>query len=299
MNEKKLFIATSSFAKDYPKLLSDLKKNKVNFQLNPLGKKLKKSEILKYAINSTHLIAGTEKYDLEILNKLKHLRLIFRLGSGTENIDLDFALKKNIKILKPKITLEKAVGELTIGLILNLLRKINTHDKNLKLKIWKKEMGNLLYKKNVGIIGYGKIGRYVGKLVKAFGAKILINDVKNFKNKTNLKNIFRNSDIVTIHSNFIKKDFKLINKNYLKLLKKNAIIINTSRSEILDYEYLYYLLKHNKIRGAALDVFDIEPYYGKLIKLQNTILTPHIGSYASEIRNQMEKEAVKSIIKHR
>ena len=299
MNEKKLFIATSSFAKDYPKLLSDLKKNKVNFQLNPLGKKLKKSEILKYAINSTHLIAGTEKYDLEILNKLKHLRLIFRLGSGTDNIDLDSALKKNIKILKPKITLEKAVGELTIGLILNLLRKINTHDKNLKLKIWKKEMGNLLYKKNVGIIGYGKIGRYVGKLVKAFGAKILINDVKNFKNKTNLKNIFRNSDIVTIHSNFIKKDFKLINKNYLKLLKKNAIIINTSRSEILDYEYLYYLLKHNKIRGAALDVFDIEPYYGKLIKLQNTILTPHIGSYASEIRNQMEKEAVKSIIKHR
>ncbi len=299
MNEKKLFIATSSFAKDYPKLLSDLKKNKVNFQLNPLGKKLKKSEILKYAINSTHLIAGTEKYDLEILNKLKHLRLIFRLGSGTDNIDLDSALKKNIKILKPKITLEKAVGELTIGFILNLLRKINSQDKNLKIKVWKKEMGNLLYKKNVGIIGYGKIGSYVGKLVKAFGAKILINDVKNFKNKTNLKNIFRNSDIVTIHSNFIKKDFKLINKNYLKLLKKNAIIINTSRSEILDYEYLYYLLKHNKIRGAALDVFDIEPYYGKLIKLQNTILTPHIGSYASEIRNQMEKEAVKSIIKHR
>ena len=299
MNEKKLFIATSSFAKDYPKLLSDLKKNKVNFQLNPLGKKLKKSEILKYAINSTHLIAGTEKYDLEILNKLKHLRLIFRLGSGTDNIDLDSALKKNIKILKPKITLEKAVGELTIGFILNLLRKINSQDKNLKIKVWNKEMGNLLYKKNVGIIGYGKIGSYVGKLVKAFGAKILINDVKNFKNKTNLKNIFRNSDIVTIHSNFIKKDFKLINKNYLKLLKKNAIIINTSRSEILDYEYLYYLLKHNKIRGAALDVFDIEPYYGKLIKLQNTILTPHIGSYASEIRNQMEKEAVKSIIKHR
>ena len=299
MNKKKLFIATSSFAKDYPKLLNDLRKNKVQFQLNPLGKKLNKSEILKYAINSTHLVAGTEKYDVEILNKLKHLRLIFRLGSGTENIDLDFALKKNIKILKPKITLEKAVGELTIGLILNLLRKINTHDKNLKLKIWKKEMGNLLYKKNVGIIGYGKIGNYVGKLAKAFGANILINDVKNIKNKTNLKNIFKYSDIVTIHSNFIKQNFKLINKKYLKFLKKNSIIINTSRSEIIDYEYLYYLLKHNKIRGAALDVFDIEPYYGKLIKLQNTILTPHIGSYASEIRNQMEKEAVKSIIKHR
>ena len=107
------------------------------------------------------------------------------------------------------------------------------------------------------------------------------------------------NEIQEVRLYFIKKDFKLINKNYLKLLKKNAIIINTSRSEILDYEYLYYLLKHNKIRGAALDVFDIEPYYGKLIKLQNTILTPHIGSYASEIRNQMEKEAVKSIIKHR
>ena len=95
-----------------------------------------------------------------------------------------------------------------------------------------------------------------------------------------------------------KNNHHLLNKNYLKLLKKTSYIINTSRPELIDYDFLYILLKNKKIKGAALDVFYNEPYNGKFCNLKNVILTPHIGSYASEIRNEMETEAVNFIIKN-
>ena len=296
--ENKVFIATSSFGKIDKNILKTLRK-KFTVKLNPLGRKLNSSELIVNAQDCTHIIAGTEIYDKQVIEKLKNLKFIFRLGSGVDNIDIDFLKKKKIKILKSTVTLEKAVGELTLGLVLNLLRKILNQDKNIRKNIWKKEMGNLLFGKTLGIIGYGKIGKYVEKIFKPLGAKILINDIRKIdtKNKVSLVKIIKKSDILTIHSNYTKKNYKLINKKYLRLFKKDSLIINTSRPEILDYDYLFNLLKNKKIKGAALDVFEKEPYYGKFVKLDNVILTPHIGSYASEIRNEMEFEAVKKLIK--
>tara|TARA_A100001015_G_scaffold295528_1_gene374629 strand:- start:181 stop:1074 length:894 start_codon:yes stop_codon:yes gene_type:complete len=295
---KKLFIATSTFDAENQGLLKVLKINKVKFNLNPLKRKLNSKELIRYSENATHIIAGTELYNKEILSKLKNLKMIFRLGSGIDNIDLGIAGIKKIKVIKSEVTLEKAVGELTVGLIINLLRKISLHNQNLKKNIWKKQMGNLLFGKTVGIVGYGKIGKYVEKILKNFGVKILINDKKKVKNKTSLKNLIINSDIITLHTNYNNENLNLLNKNNLKFLKKNSIIVNTSRPEIIDYNYLYKILKLKRIKGAALDVFNKEPYSGKFRLLDNTILTPHIGSYAKEIRVAMEKEAVNSIIKN-
>ena len=295
---KELFIATSTFDTENQGFLKVLKKNKVKFNLNPLKRKLNSKELIRYSENATHIIAGTELYNKEILSKLKNLKVIFRLGSGIDNIDLGIAKIKKIKIIKSKVTLEKAVGELTVGLIINLLRKISLHDQNLKKNIWKKQMGNLLFGKTVGIVGYGKIGRYVEKILKNFGVKILINDKKKIKNKISLKNLIIDSDIITLHTNYNNENLNLLNKNNLKFLKKNSIIVNTSRPEIIDYNYLYKILKLKRIKGAALDVFNKEPYEGKFQLLDNTILTPHIGSYAKEIRVAMENEAINTIIEN-
>ena len=295
---KKLFIATSSFDTEDQGLLKLLKKNKVKFNLNPLKRKLNSTELIYYARNATHIIAGTEIYNKEIIYKLKDLKMIFRLGSGIDNIDLNYTKIKKIKVIKSKVTLEKAVGELTVGLMINLLRKISLHDQNLKKNLWKKQMGNLLFGKTIGIIGYGKIGKYVKKILKNFGVIVLINDQKKMKNNTLLKNLITKSDIITLHTNYNNNNFNLLNKKNLKFMKKNSLIINTSRPEVIDYDYLYELLKLKKIKGAALDVFNKEPYSGKFQLLENTILTPHIGSYAKEIRLAMEKEAIKSIIKN-
>lgn len=294
---KELFIATTSFGK-YSDTLSLLRNKKIIVKKNFLNRKLKKNEIVRLAKNSDYIIAGTEKYNKTTLAKLKKLKFIFRIGSGIDNIDINFAKKKNIKVLSSKITPEKAVAELVVGLIINLLREINQHDRNLKINIWKKEMGYLLHKKTVGIIGYGKIGKYLKKILKSFGTRVIINDIKYKSKKSfNLKDLISESDIISVHINYDKKNKNLLNSNILKMLKKNSILINTSRAEVIDYNFLYELLKRKKILGAALDVFENEPYQGKFQKLNNVILTPHIGSYAREIRSEMELEAIGAILK--
>ena len=180
--KKQLFIAPSSFNKK-SKIFTDIKKKKkLTIKFNPIKKKLTENQILKYAKNATHIIAGTEKYNSDTLKKLKKLEYIFRLGSGIDNLDREFLKSNKIKFKKSTISLGKAVGELIIGLALTNLRNISRHDNDMKNKNWKKLMGNLLYGKNFGIIGYGNIGKYLSKLIKTFGANVIISDNKKFRN---------------------------------------------------------------------------------------------------------------------
>ena len=231
------------------------------------------------------------------MDKLTKLKYIFRLGSGIDNLDIDYLKKKKIKFKKSIVTPEIAVAELIVGYIFSIYRHIVEHNNDLKNKIWKKRMGSILNGKTLGIIGYGKVGKYLYKLLKDFGVKILVNDKKkiNIEN-TNINKLIKKSDIISLNTNLYSKE-KLLDKKKLKLCKKNCIIINTSRPEVIDYNYLYLMLKTKKILGAGLDVFMKEPYLGKLTNLDNVILTPHIGSYSKEIRSKMEKEALKNILK--
>ncbi len=157
-------------------------------------------------------------------------------------------------------------------------------------------MGSVLNGKTLGIIGFGKVGRYLSKILKNFGVRVLINDNKKIRHtNTGLIKLIKNSDIISVNANLTNKK-PLLCKNKLSLCKKNCLIVNTSRPELIDNEYLYILLKNEKILGACMDVFDKEPYYGKFTKLKNVLLTPHIGSYSKEIRSAMEKEALMSVI---
>ena len=298
MTNNSLFIATSSFSVEDNYIFNLLKKKNIFFKTNPIKKKLNEKEILKYSNNFTHIIAGTENYNQKVLNHLPNLKYIFRLGSGTDNIDFNTIKKKKIKFNKSNITPEVAVAELIIGFSISILRNLNEQNNNMKKKIWKKQMGNLLHGKKFGIIGYGKVGKYLAKLVKAFGADLIINDKKKINNinQKSLNYLISNSDIISLNLNYNKRI--ILTKEKLKKLKKNCIIINTSRAELIDNEHLYKMLKNNKISVAALDVFNDEPYYGKFIKLKNVLLTPHIGGYAKEIRLSMEREAIDMIVKN-
>ena len=113
-----------------------------------------------------------------------------------------------------------------------------------------------------------------------------------------IRNPLINSDIITLHTNYNNENLNLLNKNNLKFLKKNSIIINTSRPEIIDYNYLYKILKLKRMKGAALDVFNKEPYEGKFQLLDNTILTPHIGSLTYEFRSKVELNILKELKKY-
>ena len=176
------------------------------------------------------------------------------MGSGTDNIDLKHLKDNKIGFAKSKITPEVAVAELIVGYILSFYRNIHEHDQNLKNKIWKKKMGSLLKGKTLGIIGYGKVGKYLDKIIKNFGVQILINDVRKINKKnTKLETLIKLSDIISININHMSK--KILTKKRLSLCKKDNLIINTSRSEVMDNKYLYKLLKAGKILGACMDVF--------------------------------------------
>ena len=295
--QSKVFIATSSFSELTTSVKAIAKKKNFLFKKNPLKKKLTSDQLVKYAKDCNYIIAGTEIYNQKTLDKLTKLKYIFRLGSGIDNLDIDYLKKKKIKFKKSIVTPEIAVAELIVGYIFSIYRHIVDHNNDLKNKIWKKRMGSILNGKTLGIIGYGKVGKYLYKLLKDFGVKILVNDKKkiNIEN-TNINKLIKKSDIISLNTNLYSKE-KLLDKKKLKLCKKNCIIINTSRPEVIDYDYLYLMLKTKKILGAGLDVFMKEPYLGKLTNLDNVILTPHIGSYSKEIRSKMEKEALKNILR--
>ena len=166
-------------------------------------------------------------------------------------------------------------------------------------------MGRLLSGKILGIIGLGNIGKTFVRLVQGFNLDILaFDEIKDNafaeKNKVtycDIDTLLTKSDIVSLHLNLSDKTQNFLNEERLNMMKSGSILINTSRGEVVDEESLYKILKEEKIFGAGLDVFRNEPYSGNLLNLNNVIVTPHIGSYAREIRIKMELESIENLIR--
>ena len=300
-----IFIATSTFAVHSNEPIIKLEDGGEAIALNSSFRKVTSEELIKYAYDSTGIIAGTELYTKEVLEQLPNLKVISRLGVGMDNIDLEFTKEKGIKVFKTKTTPAPAVAELVLGLMLDLARKISYQNNILKSGTWKKEMGNLLYGKTLGIIGLGTIGKTLVKLVKGFDFKIMAFDMfhddkfakEHEVNYCDIGTLLTQSDIISIHLNLTSETNTLMNKERIAALKPGCIFINTSRGEIINEDALYVALKEKHIFGAGLDVFREEPYSGPLLELNNVILTPHIGSYAKEIRIKMEIEAAENLIR--
>ena len=294
----KILITTSTFSKQNLDLLNEKKKYK--FLINESGQKVKETFLIKNIKDVDAVIAGTEIYNERILASAKKLKLISRIGVGIDNIDLKYCKKNKIKVLSSKTELSTGVAEHSLALIFSALKKINYFDKNLKKNIWKKKNTNLLYGKKIGIIGFGKIGKKIYNLTKPFNLEYFYNDKIKIKNSNirykTIKEIFSICDIITLHLPFNKNTKNIIEKKILSNVGHKIILINTSRGEIINENDLFRFLIKNKESVTCLDVFGKEPYKGNLNKLSNIILTPHVSGYSFEIRNLMEKEALKNII---
>ncbi len=298
----KIAITTTSFAKLDNQPLQLLKNSGFEVTLNPYRRKLTGNEVVELTADVVGLIAGTETLDKNVLEKSPLLKVISRCGVGMDNVDLEAAEKLNIKVFNTPFGPTLAVAELTVGLILDLLRKTTLMDREMRAGIWKKRMGNLLCGKRVGIIGFGRIGQKTGELLKTFGCEIgyydsvRIEGLKDSKIKMmEMDELLRESDIVTIHVSG-KYEKSLLGAKELALMKKGAWFVNVARGGVVDEEALLSALKDGRLAGAALDVFEKEPYNGPFKELDNVILTPHIGSYAKEARVEMEMQAAKNLI---
>ena len=293
----KVLINTSTFNNENFKSLKNKKKFK--FIINKTGRKVTESYLKKNIKNVHAIIAGTELYNSSILTHAKNLKLICRIGVGTDNIDLTFCKKNNIKVVTSKIDLSIGVAEQTLSLIFAGLKRISYFDKSIKLGKWKKKYTRLLFGKKIGIIGFGKIGKKIYQLTKPFNLEYFYNDKikRNFSDLKfiSIKGMFEKCDIITVHLPFNKNTHNIINKKVFPKKNSKIILVNTSRGQVINEKDLINFLYKNKQSFAGLDVFQKEPYEGKLKKLDNSILTPHVSGYSFELRNLMEIEALKNL----
>ena len=296
---EKIFISTTSFAEYDASPLKLLKDASLDVQLNPYGRKLTPDECRHLYKDIDGLIAGTEALTAEILKSASNLRVISRCGVGIDNIDLKAAKRRGIPVFNTPDSPTIAVAELTVGLILALLRHVPHMDRDIRAGNWQKHMGNLLQGKKVGIIGFGRIGQKVAELTLGLGAQVVYCDPAVDKagyTRMSLDELLSQSDIVSLHMSGGEKDKPLLGDKELRSMKPGSWLINCARGGVVDETALYQVLQEGWLSGAAVDVFAEEPYDGPLAKLDNVILTPHIGSYAIESRTEMEIQAVKNLI---
>lgn len=293
-------VTLTSFAEYDSACLDILKKAGLKIVHNTFRRKLNKKEALELCKDCVGILAGTEIYDRDTLERLPEIKVISRCGAGKDNIDLEATEKLGIKIYTTPDAPTIAVAELSIGLTLALLRKIALMDRELRHGIWKKRMGSLLFGKRVGIVGFGRIGHRVAEIHREMGAIVnyadpFVKDKGVFK-RIRLKELLKKSDIVSLHLSYSKRSVRLIGFKELSSMKQGAFLINCSRGGIVDEEALFSVLNEGRLGGAAIDVFEREPYTGPLKNLDNAILTPHIGSYAKEARIKMETKAAKNLL---
>jgi len=251
--------------------------------------------------------------DGEIIESAKNLQVISTYSVGYDHIDLNATKKKNIKIGYTPDVLTNATADLTIGLILDLMRRITEGDRLIRAGGWCQIFGPHDYVgmdlegKTLGILGMGRIGQAVVKRAKGFGLSIQYHTrtrlPKNQERKLGIKyvsfnDLLKNSDILSIHTPYKKETHHLMNLKTMKKMKSSAILVNTARGKIVNEKDLVKVLTLKIIAGAALDVFEKEPIgkNHKLTKMQNVVLAPHIGSSSAETRAKMAQITIKNMI---
>lgn len=301
----KVLISTSSFAGQDSKPLDLLKKAGYDIVMNPHGRRLQPSEVVQPADGAEGMIAGTEPLTDAVFSQMPALRVISRCGSGLDTVDLKAAAHRHIQVLSTPEAPVEAVAELTLTLMLSVLRRVAEADQRLRAAQWKPLMGHLLDKKTVGIVGLGRIGRRVVQLLKPFHVKVLAFDHQpnhSFAERhhvlwRDLHSLLKESDIVSLHISLDPGTRGLIGPKELDGMKKSAYLINASRGELVDDQALADALLNGRLRGAGVDVYPKEPYQGPLLKCSNAVLTSHMGSYAEETRAAMEYQSAVNLIK--
>lgn len=305
---KKIIVTTYPFDEDNP-LFDDLRKMGYRIIFNLYKRKMTPSEIgmLMEIENPDIIVAGTEKYDKDLLDVCTNLKMISRVGIGMDSIDQSETEKRGIYVSNTPDGPTNAVAEYTIGQMINCLRGIERVGYSLKHKNgWERYIGKSIKGSNVGIIGYGRIGRSVAEKIRSFNPnKIYIHDpyigdsdIENDLVISTKKDILKKCDIISLHVPGGEENRNYISQDDFSIMKKDSILVNASRGGVVNEDDLYVWLSHNPECSAAMDVFDKEPYDGNLKSLDNISLTSHIGSYTKGARIEMENQSIKNVIEY-
>lgn len=305
MANKRILLATWPFGAVGKKPLELLEQTGWELVLNPHQRRLRTHDVMDMLQDINGVIAGTEPYNSETLRNANRLQVISRVGIGLDSVDLEYCRDNNIQVTYTPEAPSQAVAELTVANILNLLRHIHRSDRSVREGVWNRFIGRLVQETTIGIIGVGRIGSRVVRLLESFHPTILANDTNPKIYGTPMPNtkwcqkedIIRMADIITLHIPMCPENHHFIDRSLIAQMKTGTFLINTSRGGIIDTEALTDALVQHHLGGAALDVYEDEPYEGPLTKLDNSVLTAHIGASARQSRFLMELGAAEDCIR--
>jgi len=283
-----------------------LESAEIDYLVNPLNKKLTEDELAEMVTDFDVIIAGTEPITAKVMDNASNLKYISRVGIGLDSVDLMAAEERGIKVSYTPDAPAPAVAELTVGMMLTLLRSVHVSNSQMHAGQWHRFFGRRLSNATIGIIGAGRIGKGVIKHLQGFGnPHILVNDIEpdlHFGDQYELEwvskeQVYREADVISLHLPLTGKTKNMIRTEHLRMMKEDAIILNTARGGIINEDDLYDVLQTGHLSGAAIDVFDFEPYTGKLRDIERCLLTAHMGSMSVDCRTRMEIEATEEAVR--
>lgn len=303
---KKVYITSNipDVADEYLKTRFEVKKNTEN-------KKLSKEELIVLGNAYDGLITSlSDNFDASVLSNIERAKVFANYAVGFNNFDVEYAKQNDIIITNTPEVLSDTTAEMAISLLFAVSRRVVEADRYIRNGKWqgfspKLLLGKDIHNKTIGIIGAGRIGHRFAEKMRGFHMQVLYHNRERdlaFEKSFNalykpLDELLKESDIVSIHVPLTKETKHMISRKELNLMKSDAILINTSRGAVIKEDDLVDILKNGKIYGAGLDVFENEPdLNSELMKLDNVVLTPHIGSASIETREEMALMAAKNVM---
>ncbi len=306
----KILITCSHLVRHIEEHIQELKNHNIQWtELNPENQQFNADEMLEILPGFEFIIAGDDELSEKVIYESfsRGLKAIIKWGIGVDNIDINAAKKYNIPIFNTPNVFGSEVAEQALSFILNLSRSTHIIDKNVREGNWYKYEGNSLIGKNIGIIGFGSIGKEIAKRSLAFGMNVSFYD-PFLQNNTPRDHIFKNvsfeelcetSDFIILACSLNKDNKYIINYESISKMLKKPYIVNVSRGQLIKEEDLIKAIKDKKIKGAGLDVFNIEPLpvESELIKMNECILGSHNSSNTYEAVKRVNKMTIDMVLK--
>jgi D-3-phosphoglycerate dehydrogenase len=294
-------IGPSSFADQDKTPQKILEQSGIEVKPNPYGRRLAQNEIIEHLKGAVGLIAGLEPLNRKVLATAPQLKAIARVGIGMDNVDQATAAELGIKVSNTPDGPTEAVAELCLTALLSLKRKLVSFNKELHQGVWQKHIGMGLRDSNVLLVGYGRIGKRFGELLRFFKAKLWICD-PNLKQSNlalderlvTLSEGLKQCDVISLHASGTDK---ILGDAQFAKMKPGTILLNSARGTLVDENSLIHALKKEIISGAWLDVYNNEPYDGPLKNYEQVLLTPHVSTYTRQCRRSMEESAVRNLLR--
>lgn len=262
------------------------------------------AELLALCADASGAIVSTDPFTADVLRDSPNLQVIARVGVGVDSIDVDAATHLGVAITITPGANETTVADHAVAMMLALLRRIPENDAGVRRGEWNRtgpHTPRLLTGCTVGLVGYGRIGRRVAQRLAGFDVELIVADPaldgSESPRAVTLDELLERADVVSLHTPLMQGTRHLIDDDALRRMQPHAILVNTSRGEVVDQGALFRALRDRVIAGAGIDVFEVEPPFDSpLMNLPNVVVSPHVGGLSTASVEEMLRRATASVI---